>query len=266
MGIFFSACSQKNEEVIASYKGNALTRTQLNQNIPRGISSQDSAQWAQAYIQNWKIEQVLYDYAQKNVKDWEEKIQERIEDYKRKLLIYELQNQYLQQMDTTLTQKEVEAYYKANLEQYASTTTLYQFAYIRSATPQLANWIRIFPMQNKEELQKLEVWCKANADFFILDSRFQHQELIPGISAKAPFDIRNVGPGSAPKFWNSYENGITFYHLYYLIDVVRPGWPLPLSLIQDRVKESLQNKRKIEAIQKLESQLLQEANLNNEFQ
>jgi hypothetical protein len=269
MGILlFGGCSRDSgQEVILRYKDNVLTRAQVNSNIPPGVSGKDSARWAERYIENWKIEQVLAHFAKKNVPEWETKISERLEDYKRKLLVFELQSMYLaQNFDTVITQKDLEEYYKANVVHYASTTTLYRYAYIRATTPTVNALARNFPLRTAAEKKYVENWCKANADYFILDSGFQPQETFTKVAASAPFDIRNVQPGMPAKFWNSYENGVFFFNLYYLIDVVRPGWALPLELVKPRVKEAMLNKRKMEALKNLESQLLQEANANNDFQ
>jgi hypothetical protein len=263
-----AGCSRDSgQEAVVRYKDKVLTRAQVNSHIPPGVSGKDSALWAQRYIENWKIEQVLLHFAKKNVPDWETKIRERLEDYKQKLLVFELQSMYLaQNLDTVIAPSDLEAYYKANAVQYASTTTLYQYAYIRATTPALSALANKFPLSAELDKKYVENWCKANADYFILDSKFQQQEMFAKFAASAPFDIRNIQPGTPPRFWNSYENGVAFFNLYYLIDIVRPGWTLPLELVKPRVREAMLNKRKMEALKNLESQLLQEANANNDFE
>jgi hypothetical protein len=268
MGVLFEGCSRDpSREAVLRYKDNVLTRAQVSSSIPMGVSGKDSVLWAQRYIENWKIEQVLFDFAKNHIPAWETKIRDRIEAYKRKLLVFELQSMYLaQNLDTVITPKDLEEYYKANVVQYASAVPLYRYAYIRATTPNLNALAQNFPLRIEVEKKYVENWCKANADYFILDSGFQQQEMLTKVATSAPFDIRNIQPGTPPRLWNSYENDIVFFNLYYLIDIVRPGWPLPLELVKPRVKEAILNKRKMQALKNLESQLLQEANANNDFQ
>ena len=99
MLLFFSCkenFSEKNREeaVLVRIGDKALTRGDLEREIPDRLKSKDSALFADNYIKQWVDDQLLYDVASRNIPD-KENIDRMVERYRQELVIFEYQKHLL---------------------------------------------------------------------------------------------------------------------------------------------------------------------------
>ena len=71
--------------------------------------------WSKDFIEKWVRNQLLLNKAEINLTDEEKNVEQQIENYRSSLLIYAYEQSYLRQnLDTVVTDKEIEDYYKEN--------------------------------------------------------------------------------------------------------------------------------------------------------
>ncbi|MDE6428389.1 MAG: hypothetical protein K2K59_05495, partial [Muribaculaceae bacterium] len=108
-----SSCSRGDEHPagIAGVGDKILTADLIAAAIPPGLSKGDSARWADNFIDQWIINELLNEVATKNITNLDE-IDRLTEEYRRNLIIDEYRRLKLEQ-DTSLaiTRAQIEDFY-----------------------------------------------------------------------------------------------------------------------------------------------------------
>ncbi|MCC6600852.1 MAG: hypothetical protein IT223_09290 [Crocinitomicaceae bacterium] len=106
-GIFvLSACNKKRGEgyIVARVGTKELTWAQLKEVIPDNSSPGDSVQLAERYITDWVREQAVLIQAEENLAEEKKDFEGRIENYRKSLLIYTYEQEWVRQkLDTNVS-------------------------------------------------------------------------------------------------------------------------------------------------------------------
>ncbi|MBO4244721.1 MAG: hypothetical protein J5882_06685 [Bacteroidales bacterium] len=87
--------------------------------VPEGTTPQDSALKVRSYVEVWVRKQLMIKKAELYLTDEQKDVERQLEDYRASLLIYKYQDKYLSEnFDTTVTPKEVEAYYQQHHDDF----------------------------------------------------------------------------------------------------------------------------------------------------
>lgn len=108
-----------NEPLAAKAGAHELTCEQLRQAIPDGLSPEDSAAFAQQYINTWARDMIFLDRAEGALSAEEKDVSRELEDYRRSLLKYRYEQKYIaERLDSLVTREELEQYYEANADKF----------------------------------------------------------------------------------------------------------------------------------------------------
>ena len=107
-------------EVVARIGKHKLYRSELAGFIPHDASPEDSAKLAGQYINTWARELLFVDLALERLSKTDADVTREVEDYRRSLLKYRYEQQYLQErLDTVVAAPEIEAYYQDHQDLFA---------------------------------------------------------------------------------------------------------------------------------------------------
>jgi hypothetical protein len=145
--------------------------------IPQGISPRDSIQFCQSYINKWVHTQLLLQQAEKNLPEEKLDFQKRLEEYKNSLIIYQYENEYVRQnMDTVVTQQEIDHYYKNHLKDFQLKENIVKVIYAvinrkREDAPHLNQvfW-GMFHLSDSLLLDSLERYAPIMAETYSTDT------------------------------------------------------------------------------------------------
>lgn len=107
--------SKENEDALVVIVGNkTLAKSDLEENIPSGLSYNDSLLAAEHYVRTWIIDVLMYDIAEKNTGDMAQ-INRMVENYRKSLVIYHYQEQLInEKLIKKITEQELYEYYESN--------------------------------------------------------------------------------------------------------------------------------------------------------
>ena len=115
-------CSKESEpegDVIAQIGDSKLYREDVQRFIPATSTGEDSVNFTRRYINSWALNKLLVIEAQRRLSKEERDVAALVEEYKNQLLIYRLENRYIeQQLDTLVTRDEQESYYKSRQDEF----------------------------------------------------------------------------------------------------------------------------------------------------
>lgn len=262
--LVIAACSSKNRgELLAKAGGYKLYQADIAGLVPPTVKGNDSISIVKAYIDEWIKQHLLVELAEGQVGD-ELDADRKVEEYRKSLLVHAYQEKYLKEnLDTLIADKDIEAYYKANINNFKLKSNILQVVYVKvgKQAPQqekVKQWVR---NSTPADLKTLEAYCVDNAQNFFLE---QGQWLLyDDLLKEMPLE-KYVGSSiTAPRFIEMEDSASVYF--VNIKDFQTKETASPLSFAKDRIKNIILNKRKTDLLRKLEDTLFKTALEEGDF-
>ena len=249
-------------EIIAIVNTYKLFKADLKDFLPRNISREDSLILVKSFIQDWAVKKLLLDAAaNNNTQESLKNINNLVQDYKESLLINNFKEALIkQQLDTIISDNEVEAYYLINNENFKLNEVLVKsrYLYFDASIINKKEIVKFFKSEEIEDAEELERQQLSFKMYQLNDSIWTE---LDKILLKLPFSKENLLKKS--KFIQK-QDSLGLY-LVAIKDVLRRNDIAPLSYIKPTIKEMILHKRKIELIRDIEKIIVKDATKNNNF-
>ena len=249
-------------EIIAIVNTDKLFKEDLKDFLPRNISREDSLILVKSFIQDWAVKKLLLDAAaNNNTQESLKNINNLVQDYKESLLINNFKEALIkQQLDTIISDDEVEAYYLINNENFKLNEVLVKsrYLYFDASIINKKEIVKFFKSEKIEDAEELERQQLSFKMYQLNDSIWTE---LDKVLLKLPFSKENLLKKS--KFIQK-QDSLGLY-LVAIKDVLRRNDIAPLSYIKPTIKEMILHKRKIELIRDIEKIIVKDATKNNNF-
>jgi hypothetical protein len=264
------SCSllEKEEEgvVIARVENKKLLLADIDDVVPQGIPTGDSILIINNYIQNWIKENLILQKAELNLIENQKDVQKQLEDYRNSLIIYAYEKELIRQkLDTNITTIEIKQFYENNQQNFELRDDIVKVRYLKVAknAPQLKKIRKVYKTTKPEEIVKLNEYAHQFSEkFFLNDSIWiMFDELIKEVPlsvADRKGFFKNVNHVEV-------EDSLSYYFVY-LNDYRLKHDVSPLSFEESNIKNIIINKRKLNLLNKVKSELYQEALLNKDIE
>lgn len=259
--------SKNKTDAIARVKNEYLYLSDLENLVPAGIPKKDSIAIVKDFINRWATQQLLIDNANKNIsKSKQIELDELINQYKMDLY----SKAYLEQLvvtkiDTVITNEEIEKYYNINKNNFKANSPLVKLRYINlvkgnNKLASISAKFSSFKSKDKKELKNLAIQFK---DYAFNDSIWVD---VNQVYERLPF----VNQDNVAKF---IDVGISYQYadsssvwLVKVRDMVQKNNVVPLSYISPTIKQIILNKRKTDLINKIQTEITNDAIKDNDFE
>lgn len=247
------------DTVVAKAGKDVLYMSQLRQIIPKGVTGADSADMAGRVIREWKLERLLLMKAEAELPASQLDVSEEIEGYRRSLLVYRYESMYLsERLDTSVTDMEIEEYYRENQEFFRTSSMLVRgyFVKMNADSPNLATVRYNLKNLDDSDTEELEL-LSARVSFSYLnfyDYWVALSEFVPDFG----MDIGALTKSASMSSFLEAEYGgaVSFLKIWERIPA---GEIAPLAYCRDAVVERILNLRKKQLLDDLERDLLMES-------
>jgi hypothetical protein len=268
--LMFSSCDyimvQEKEgrasEIIAIVNTDKLFKEDLKELLPKNISREDSLILVKSIIQDWAVKKLLLDAAaDNNTIESLSNINNLVKDYKESLLINNFKEALIkEQLDTIVSEEEVERYYAVNNENFKLNEILIKsrYLYFNASLINKKEIINLFQSKEIEDAEELE---RQQLSFKIYQLNDSVWTELDNILLKLPFSKENLLKKS--KFIQK-QDSLGLY-LMAIKDILYRNEIAPLGYIKETIKEMILHKRKIELIRDIEKIIVKDATKNNNF-
>jgi len=261
------ALKPNSQDSIARVNSSFLTLDDIDNVLFEGLSQQDSLIQIQNVINNWATEQLLQDGARINLEAKQQsEFEILVQQYKSDLYISAyLEALVKQNLDTTITNQELEEVYNQNKELFVLKEDLIKLRYINH-DKNLPNSNEIkhrFRRYNAEDRTVLDTISLQFNSFFLNDS----------VWIKSSQVISKIKP--LKKGFNKVLlKKINFIQLkdslgLYLMevkDLLEIGSQAPMAYALPTLKQIIINKRKLKLVNQLKSEIVDDAIKNKKFE
>jgi len=270
-GVLFSSCdyikTPENDDALARVNDNYLYQSDVIKHLPENLNANDSIAFVQRYINDWAKQELLVNGATQNLN--EDKLNQfdaLVKQYKSDLYT----NAYLEalinkSLDTLVKDKEAENYFKTNTSAFTLNENLIQFRYIsvtedRNDLKDLVKSLKRFNETDKKTLDSLSIQFKSYA---LNDSIWVKPAKVLN---KLPV-ITNANSAELLKKTNflQLKDSLDLY-LVQIKNVLKRGETAPLSYVRPTINQIVINKRKVDLLRQIESDITKDAIKNKKFE
>jgi hypothetical protein len=258
--------NSQGEEPLVKVGEKYLYRSDLPVVSGSGISAADSSHMQNTFIEKWVKSQLLLQKAELNLPEADQDVNEQLEEYRKSILIYKYQQMLLkQELDTVVTKEQIEEYYGTHSGGFVLNKPVVRGLFMQILRPapdldKVRGWCR---SENPESLKKLEDYCNQYAakyefapDGWIPFDRIQ--SVIPAKTGFGEWILR------AYKLYESQDT--TSVYMLAIKDYRLAGSVSPVELVENNIRNILLNKRKIEFLSTIESDLYNNAVSRNQVE
>ena len=247
------------DAVVARVGQHRLTRSELADYIPAGVSSEDSLRLAQQYIKAWAEELLFMDLAESRLSDDEKDVTRELEEYRRTLLKYRYEERYInERLDTLISDEEVRNYYQGHKDKFLVDRPLLKTRYmvIPAGSRNLRRLKEL--MASEEAVDAVAADSLAfTAAIKYVDSSDQWMDAIL-LARELGTDEVSMMKALRGRFIELKGDDGNL-RVAYVVDIVQKGSPAPLDYCAERIEDIILSARKHELVSGLERDLLNDA-------
>lgn len=255
---FFSCNKTEKEEgktPVARVFEKYLYKEDLKDIVPAGLSPEDSAGRVRNYIDMWVKKQAMMKTAELNLAEEEKDVSQELEDYRMTLLISRYQQIFMEQnLDTIITEQQIENYYNAHPEVFKITQPAVKALYIKilKTSPNIDIIKQKYRSSKQKDIDELKNLCVENAAEYddFNNEWIYFKDLIVNI----PVRIDNQ-----EKFLktNKYIEAEDDNYLYFatIKNYRLKGATAPVKFVRGQIIVGILNERKEKIIRELENNI-----------
>ena len=262
-----TACSSisdnNSNDLIARAGENFLYQNQL----PSFSSEQDSILRYLNYIERWAKEKILYDLSLTNLSQSKKNdLDLLVEKYKVDLYINSYKDLIVNsRIDSIVTDQEIESFYNMNIDNFKLNENLLKYRYLKvpSDNINISRIRRYIQRLNESDRDFLDSLNFQFADLKINDTMwFTEREVISSIEF-----INQKNKSNYMRINRLYEFEDDQYTNYFIVkDLLKSGNIPPLSYLYDRIKSNIINQRKLNLIQNINKEILNDALKSSKYE
>ena len=267
IALFILSCSNINNDnsndLIARAGENFLYQNEL----PSFSSRQDSLLRYKNFVELWAKEKLLYELSLTNLSQSKKnELDLLIEKFKIDLYINSYKDLIVNsRIDSIVTNEEIESYYNANIDNFTLNETLLKYRYLKVPSDNInINRIRRYIQRlNNSDRDFLDSLNFQFAELKLNDSVwFAERDVISSIEF-----INQTNKSNFMRVNRLYEIKDDQYINYFIVkDLLKSGNIPPLSYLYDRIKLNIINQRKIDLIQNINKEILNDALKSSKYE
>jgi len=259
--------TELNDNIIARVGDKTLSKKDLIDKLPKNINSDDSIIISNKIINNWALNQLLIDNAEINLSSEEvEKIEKISSDYYNDLLISTYKNKVASyNSDTLVLDDEISKYYDSNFENFLLYEDIIKGRYVRlnKNNFNLNEIKRRFRRFNEQDLTFFDSISLQLLNYSLNDSTWVNKDLffnkIPVLKDE---EIERIVKKT---LYVVKEDSLDVY-LIKINDFIDINDKAPLDYIYNRIEELIKNKKRVDFIKKFETETIENAKIENNFE
>ena len=262
MPALLKTCGNSGEEgdriPLAKVGSEIIYKDEALQGMPAGLSAKDSTAYIKQFLKNRIKELLVYEKAVDNIPQNQE-MKDLVENYRRSLIIYEYQQQVLnEKMQTEISESEMVDFYKSHAGRFVTEHNLVKgiFVKVPKNAPDLEKLKKLYKSSSSESFEKIEKYCVQNAGQF--EYFYDKWVSLDDIMDNIPYTLSSQSDFLRTRSTLEVVEK-DFCYLLYIDDYVLSGNTAPFEYVCDDVKNIMINTRKTDFIHQFEQQLLNEA-------
>lgn len=234
--------------------------------VPEGTSGADSSLIINNYIQGWIKDNLILHKAELNLEENQKDVKEQLENYRRSLIIYSYEKELIKQrLDTIVTKEEIQEFYADNGQNFELKDDIVKVRYLKinKKAPKLKKIRRVYKSDKEEDVETLRELAHQFGEKFHLND--EQWILFDELKSEVPVKVSQTNEYLRNIKNIELEDSLSLYFVH-IKDYKLQNDISPLSFEANNIKNIIINKRKLSLINKIRSELYEEAFLDKEIE
>jgi hypothetical protein len=270
LSIFFVSCNyfkpEAKKEAVARVNNSYLYKDDIQKLIAENTSPEDSTLIVNNYINRWATQQLLIDQAKINLTaDKLDQYNKLVQEYQNDLLTEAYKNVIVsKQLDSVITEQEYQNYYETNKENFKLKDLLVKLRYVQLPV----NYDGLASVKEKLNRYNEKDRTSLNSqNYQFISSNFNDSVWVKKevLLHTLPVLRENSEQVLKKSNFSQLQDSLGVY-LVKIENVLNPNDTAPLSYVKPTLKQIILNKRKLELIKKLETDITKDAIETNNFE
>lgn len=263
---YFKQDEREKGEAVARVYDRLLYQEDVRELVPKELSGNDSLAFVQNYINAWAKDQLMLYKAEYNLTESQKNFEDQIAEYRRDLLKFAYRQEYIRQkLDTAVSSQDLEQHFEESKDNYLLNEHILRASYmvVRNEAPNLDDAVDWFLAGDSAASAKAENYALQYAFRFKLNEKsWQNFEQVAKQLNLQDTQAEEFLAGKDVRNWSDSVNTYLMrIHEYRL-----RGDQAPLSYVDEVVRNVIVNKRKLQLLESLEQNLLEDALDKQEFE
>lgn len=262
---YFKSKQDVNRKLIAKVYDVYLYEDEIKSILPKKITKEDSVLLVTNFINSWAKQQLLYKKAKLNLKEEQNEIERLVNKYEQDLLIHKYKEAViLQDLDTIISNDEIEQIYIENKEIFKINEKLIMFKFLQleHSNKNYNKISSLFKLEsNRKNIEVLKKYGIEFKSFHLNDSVWiKMNDVLKILPLLKGFEHKIVK--------NKYleiNNEIDTYFIQ-IKDVIDRNQLAPKNYVEPTIKEMILHNRKLILLKKIEKTLLNDATKNGNYE
>ena len=243
----------KNDYLLAQAFNKTLYLSELAGMVPDNSSPEDSALIVNAYVEKWVRENLLMHEAEKNVPH-DLNIDVLVRDYRASLIRHNYEKLLVElQLDSTITDSELTAYYEDNKDQYRLKNMILRCYLVKVPLDfeGLSTLQKLWNSKDPEDYKLLLDLCRNHANVYMLNDSLWYD--LPDIVLHLPKDYLSASNASPNREYKTSDDKFTYF-LRIFETAAANEYP-PLAYIRGQATKVILHRRKIKLLEEKKEEM-----------
>ncbi|CEN43567.1 hypothetical protein [Capnocytophaga canimorsus] len=286
--IAFASCQyfvqEEPKHAIARVGEQYLFASDIAAIMPKKYTTEDSINIVKNHINNWAINQLLLENAQRNIPEDKKAHFEKLVDEYRSDLYTNAYKEILinNAIDTIINKQDMSYFYEKNKDIFTLNESLIKLRYVQFPKREDNTKAKKMTLKQKREIEKQNNWQQKVREQF---KRFNQQDIkeLDSISIQFPaiylndstwvktesvikrFPFLDKNINESRNFFIEHKEDDQVY-LIQVKDVLRISEQAPMDYMENALKQIILNQRKLEFVKKLETDILNSGIKKKQFE
>jgi len=259
LGSCFGGANKSSENVLARVGSEYLYESDIEGIVPSGTPVTDSISIVKNFVNTWVSQHLFLEKAEKNLRDDDMKFGKQLDEYRNSLIIYKYESELVKQnLDTVVSDTEIEDYYKANLANFQLKNNIVKVFYARfdQEYGQLRKIRNFFYSEKTADRDSVEYYIENFSDLYF--SNDETWILFSDVLRFVPIKTYN----QEAFLQNNVKIEITEDPYIYFVSFsdfrIKDGVS-PLSFEKENIRKIILNKRKLTIINNMRDEVFNTA-------
>ena len=223
----------------------ALTKRQLEEDMPAGLTAEEREDFARQYIEKWVSSVLLYDVARKNLSDVHH-LDRLVEDYRRDLFVYEYCGRLAdERVAEEFPEDTIKSFYESNSKRFTLHKPIVKGLLLKvpknaPSLSSLRSWVASGSQSAVEKIEKYAIKNAIGYDYF-----YDHWVWFDDVKDNIPYDFGN--DDSFLRLHKDLEvSQNDNVYLLHISEYKTAGSVMPYEFARQQIIEILANRSRVE--------------------
>lgn len=268
-GLLLQSCLERsslfwNDNAVARVGKVILSKEDVRNAVPEGVTGQDSAFFASSFVDKWMITQLKLQEAERMFSSSSEDIDGMVEEYRRSLLVRKLEQSYLNSEPSEEPDSaSMVEYYDSHKSEFRLESSMVKGVVVELSDrfPRRLTLEKMMDYKTSGGKRDFEAFCaKNNIRYRAFDEWVTFEEFLSNIPV-----VRNQKHDDllqSRKVQKIHQNSTLC--LFRIVNVLNASDAMPFDMVRDKIQRILENRRQSDVIRQYEQNAMDRALENGE--